>query len=110
MRYLTTRELAFDVHGATTAQFLLLNASMNGSKNSVIQKPRPQTPGPRRPATATSKRHSVYWLDATTGVVFCEPAQWKERDSFESALDDVRQACCRLDPDEERARRIELPS
>jgi hypothetical protein len=74
---------------------------MNRSKNSVIDKARPQEPARRRSARV-SKGRSSYWLDATTKDGLCRPAQWKVRDSFEAALNDVRQACRRLDPDEFR--------
>ncbi|MGH3428876.1 MAG: hypothetical protein ACRDQZ_15145 [Mycobacteriales bacterium] len=48
------------------------------------------------------QRRSSYWLDATTGDVLCKPAQWEVRDSFEAAMNDVRAACRRLEPDEFR--------
>ena len=43
---------------------------------------------------------SAWWVDATTADEVCKPAQWSVRDSFEAALDDVRQVCRRLDPHE----------
>lgn len=74
---------------------------MNRSKNSMTEKARPQRPTAPHPAPL-SERRSSYWLDATTADGLCKPAQWRERDSFEAALNDVRRACSRLDPDEFR--------